>query len=326
MQLINFMMCGFLALIFSATVEAQLTQQQKEAKIKGLELYNQYKAISATPFLQIAANADDKESQYYLGEAIRKNKRYMTEDAQKWYEAAANQNNIYAMIQLGRSGNDLCTAMDNCPKSKNTPAQWLKSALDLTAPAAEHGNPEAMYLMYELTLKQEWLEKSANSGYALAQYWMATGTRQGDGFFLPWKRNEAVGNWLKLSAEGGYPPAMMEYAAFIFEDKGDLAVARHWISEAANAGYQSGISSYGAYLAHSPSLYDFPLDLVKGYALTSLLKDLDGGGDVQVYVNETLPEIASKMKPEQISEATEFAKKWKATHPPLSFFPEKLSR
>lgn len=155
---------------------------------------------------------------------------------------------------------------------------------------------------------------------------MAIGTRQGDGFYLPWKRHEAVGNWLKLSAEGGYPPAMMEYAAFIYEDQGDLAVARHWIIEAAKAGYNSGISSYGAYSAHSPSLYDFPLDLVKGYALTSLLSELDGGGDVQVYVDETLPEIAAKMTPEQISEAHEFAKKWKATHSPLSFFPEKLSR
>lgn len=267
-----------------------------------------------------------RKSQYYLAESIRNTKRYMTEEAQQWYEESANQNNIYAMIQLGRSGDNLCINMGNCPKSTKTPAQWLKGALDLTKPAAESGDPEAMYLMYELTLKDEWLEKSANSGHALAQYWMAIGTRQGDGFFLPWKRHEAVGNWLKLSAEGGYPPAMMEYAAFIYEDQGDLAVARHWIIEAAQKGYKSGISSYGAYSAHSPSLYDFPLDRIKGYALTSLLSELDGGGDVQVYVNETLSEIAEKMTSEEISEANEFAKNWKATHPPLSFFPDKLSR
>lgn len=315
-----------LGLIFSSHASAELSPSHIASKKQGLTLYNQYKTVAAIPFLTVAAEAGDAEAQYYLAEALRKNKRYMSSDAQKWYEATAIQNEVYAMIQLGRSGDNLCVNMGNCPKSKKTPAQWLKVALNLTKPVAESGDPEAMYLMYELTLNQEWLEKSANSGYALAQYWMAIGTRQGDGFYLPWKRHEAVGNWLKLSAEGGYPPAMMEYAAFIYEDQGDLAVARHWIIEAAKAGYNSGISSYGAYSAHSPSLYDFPLDLVKGYALTSLLSELDGGGDVQVYVDETLPEIAAKMTPEQISEAHEFAKKWKATHSPLSFFPEKLSR
>jgi TPR repeat protein len=314
------------SLLFSCQLFAKPTAELNAAKQTGIVLYNQYKMAPAIQYLTMAATGGDAESQYYLAESIRNTKRYMTEDAQKWYEESANQNNVYAMIQLGRSDDNLCVNMGNCPESTKTPAQWLKGALDLTKPVAESGDPEAMYLMYELTLKDEWLEKSANSGYALAQYWMAIGTRQGDGFFLPWKRHEAIGNWLKLSAEGGYPPAMMEYAAFIYEDQGDLTVARHWIVEAANKGYESGVSSYGAYSAHSPSLYDFPLDRVKGYALTSLLSELDGGGDVQVYVNETLPEIAEKMTPDEISEANDFAKNWKATHPPLSFFPEKLSR
>jgi hypothetical protein len=30
------------------------------------------------------------------------------------------------------------------------------------------------------------------------------------------------------------------------------------------------------------------------------------------------------MTAEQITEANRFAKEWKATHPPLSFYPEKL--
>ncbi|MGF6127452.1 TPR repeat protein [Pseudomonas frederiksbergensis] len=315
----------FLAITVSCQLFAGLTPDTNIAKSKGIVLYNQFKSISAAQYLMVAAEAGDAESQYYLAESIRKSKHYMTEDAQKWYQAAAEQNDVYAMIQLGRSGEDYCVNMDNCPLSKKTPEEWLKSALDTAKPKAENGDAESMYLMYELTLKPEWLQKSADAGYALAQYWMAVGIRQGDGFFLPWTRKEEVGKWLKLSSEGGYPKAMMEYAAYIYENKGDLEVARHWIEQAALAGYKSGISSYGAYLAHSPSLYDFPLDLIKGYAITSLLTDLDGGGNVQVYVNDTLPEIAEKMTPEEINKAKDFAREWKKNHPPLSFYPDKLS-
>lgn len=38
--------------------------------------------------------------------------------------------------------------------------------------------------MYEITFDRTWLEKSANAGYALAQYWIAVGDRQGEDFFL----------------------------------------------------------------------------------------------------------------------------------------------
>ncbi len=119
---------------------------------------------------------------------------------------------------------------------------------------------------------------------------------------------------------------MMEYAAYLYENEGDLKVARHWIKVAAEKGYKSGVSSYGAYLAHAPERFGFELDLVKGYAITSLLKDLDGGGNVQVYVEEVLPEIAEKMTSQQIKEAEDFAIQWKKSHPPLSFFPDKLSQ
>jgi hypothetical protein len=55
-----------------------------------------------------------------------------------------------------------------------------------------------------------------------------------------------------------------------------------------------------------------------------LLLELDGGGDAKVYAEDVLPEIGAKMTPEQIEEAKAFAQEWKASHPPLSFFPEKL--
>lgn len=315
-----------LAIVISALTETCAVAAQENGLTKGITLYNQLKIDSAIAELKKEAQPGISESQYYLGESLRQRNRYMTSEAKEWYEAAAAQDNLYAMIQLGRSGNDLCRVMNNCPDSGKPPVDWLKNARALAEPLAEKGDAEAMYLMYEITLNRNWLEKSANAGNPDAQFWMAIGDKQGEGFLLPWKRKEAVGNWFKASAEGGNPRAMMEYAAYLYENEGDLKVARHWIKVAAEKGYKSGVSSYGAYLAHAPERFGFELDLVKGYAITSLLKDLDGGGNVQVYVEEVLPEIAEKMTSQQIKEAEDFAIQWKKSHPPLSFFPDKLSR
>lgn len=313
-------------LFLASQAFAQLTAPQETAKVRGLELYNQMKAISALPFLTVAAEAGDMDSQYYLAEALRKNNRYITPEAQKWYEAAAAQGDFYAMIQLGRSTDDMCKIIENCPDSKKKPIEWLNQAQRLAKPKAEQGDAEAMFIMYQLTIDQDWLEKSANAGNAIAQYWMAIGEQEGSGvFLLPWKRSESIAKWLKASSEGGYPKAMMAYVAALYKE-GDMAGVRHWLEEAAKTGEQNAVSTYGAYLTHTPDRVGYPLDLVKGYGLVSLLKELDGGGSAQVYLEEKLPEIAAKMTPEQIKEANEFAKNWKATHPPLSFFPEKLSR
>lgn len=311
---------------FAAHAFAQLNPTQEAAKIRGLELYNQMKAVSAVPLLSIAAEAGDGESQYFLAEALRKNHHYMTLEALKWYEESAEQGNLYAMIQLGRSSNDTCRTMKNCPTSNKQPIEWLNEAQKLAKPKAEQGDSEAMFIMYQITIEEDWLEKSANAGYPIAQYWKAIGEQEGSGvFLLPWKRSESISKWLKLSSEGGYPKAMMAYVAILYEE-GDLPGVRYWLEEAAKTGDQNAVSTYGAYLSHTPDRVGFQLDLVKGYGLVSLLKELDGGGSAKTYLEGKLPEIAAKMTPDQLAQASEFAKKWKATHPPLSFFPDKLSR
>ena len=313
-------------LVNTSYASAQLSPEQKIAKDKGLELYNQLKAISAVPFLTVAAEAGDHEAQYFLAESLRTKNHYMTTEAKHWYEAAAGQGDLYAMIQLGRNKNDICDIKNDCPTNQTKSIDWLNQARDLAKPKADNGNAEAMFVMYELTLENEWLEKSANSaGFALAQYWMAVGYKQGNGFSLPWKRTEATEKWFKASAEGGYPKSMMEYAAILYE-KSDLNGFRHWNEQAALAGYATTVYGYGSDFAHEPDTYGFPFDIIKGYALVYSLKELDGGGGLQSRVESKLPKIAAKMTPEQIMEAEEFAKKWKTTHPPLSFFPDKLSR
>ena len=154
---------------------------------------------------------------------------------------------------------------------------------------------------------------------------MAVSERQGEGFFLiPGKRDASVKRWLLLSSEGGYPKAMMDYLQILFEE-GDMEGLRHWLKIAAETGDQAAISNYGAYIAHTPDKIGYPLDLVKGYALFTLLKELDDSGGIGRYVERKSEEIREKMTQTQIEESEKAAKDWKATHPPLSFFPDKLS-
>ncbi|MGA4533180.1 tetratricopeptide repeat protein [Ectopseudomonas chengduensis] len=173
-------------LLFSCALLAnQLTPEQQIAKEKGIALYNQYKAMSAEPYLEVAAKAGDREAQYYLGEALRMNNRFMTEEAQKWFIAAADQGDLYAMLRLSRSGSDLCSAMSNCPSDSKTAWDWLKQAREIGKARADAGDSEAMYIMYLGTNDLEWLEKSADAGYAPAQYLLASRYQEGKGFPPP---------------------------------------------------------------------------------------------------------------------------------------------
>lgn len=318
------LIAGFLLVISAPNVLA-LTASELAMKSRGIILYNQYKAITAQPLLMVAAQAGDHEAQYYLAESLRSKDGYMNPEAEKWYEAAAAQGDLYAMIQLGRDKPDLCKFVNDCPPRAKTPAEWLKKALSIAQPQATDGDAEAMYIMYELTLDTAWLEKSAAKNHSLSQYLLATSYKQGNGFFLPWKRSEVVENLFEVSAKGGNPQAMMEIGAIRYE-KGDLEGFRYWNEQAALAGYATAVYGHGSDLAHEPDAYGFTYDIVKGYGLIYSLKELNGGGGLQSIIDSKLPRIEAKMTPRQIFEAKAFATQWKETHPPLSFFPNKLSR
>ncbi|MDP9709131.1 UNVERIFIED_ORG: TPR repeat protein [Pseudomonas fluorescens] len=301
-----------------------LTQEQSQAKIKGIELYNQYKAISAIDFLIIAAGGGDDEALYYLGEAIRKNNRYMTKDAQKAYEESAKRGNIYSMIRLGEAGEDLCVTMKNCSFAEHSPEEWANKAKELATEQASKGNAESMYLLWEITGNDDWLEKSAESGFALAQFRLATKYQEGGGtFLLPSRRSDAIEKWMKASAENGYPPGMMGFAASRIE-KNDLSSFRIWNEKAAASSYVSGVFGYALYIRGIEPTYGFTPDPTTSYALLTNLLELDGGGNMIRNVKDTLPDIEKNLTNEQLTEAKRLAKTWKSTHPPLSFYPEKL--
>ncbi|WP_256592621.1 tetratricopeptide repeat protein [Pseudomonas sp. 43NM1] len=214
--------------------------------------------------------------------------------------------------------------MKNCPAAQKTPAEWKQIALEKAHAAASKGDAEAMYLMFRLSGDDKWLERSAEAGYALAQYRLATAYRSGKGFFLPpSKRAEAVERLMKASSEGGYPLGMMGYVEVLASNK-QFDLLRFWNQKAAESGYASAVFGYGSYLSKVPSEFAFPYDPVKSYALIFSLLELDGGGGMHDYASDKLPEISEKLTPEQIEQAKQISKEWKATHPPLSYFPDKL--
>ena len=304
--------------------QAQLTLQQRSAKDNGIVLYNQYKAISAIEFLEVAAEGGDDEALYYLGEAIRKNSRHMTPAAQKSYENSAIKGNIYSMIRLGRVEEDLCVTMKDCTPAQQSPEEWMNKAKELATEQASQGNAESMYLLWEITGNDDWLEKSAESGFALAQFRLATKYQEGGGvFLLPTRRSDAIEKWMKASAENGYPPAMMGFAAARMK-KNDLSSFRIWNEKAAASSYVSGVFGYASYIGEAVPKYGFSSDPVKSYALLTNLLELDGGGNVINNVKDVLPEVEKNMSKEQIVNAKKLANTWKADHPPLSFFPDKL--
>lgn len=303
---------------------SQLTPEQEAAKIRGLTLFNQHKAISAEPFLTIAAEAGDREAQFYLGKAIQFNKRYMTTEVQKWYTAAAEQGDMYSMYQLAYNGNDLCHVMGNCPQGTRTAREWKGLLITTAQPLAEQGDGEAMYMMYLSTGDLEWLKKPANPGFPFKPYWLAIRYKNGEGFiFPPWQRSDRIMELYKEAAEGGYPPAMYGYAERLIS-KGDLSSASIWLKKCAETGYETGLSDYAYSLSEPGNRWGIPTDYVKSYGLMSLMLELNGGGNVLVFINGELPRIAKHLTPEQIEEAKKIGAEWKATHPPLSFFPGKL--
>lgn len=301
---------------------AQLTANQEQAKKEGITLYNQYKPAEAQ--LSVAAEAGDREAQFYLASAIKNDKQYMTPEAFKWYEASAEQGDYYAMLQLSQSDEDLCTAMKNCKAGATSSDEWFTKLIHTAKPNAENGDAEAMTVLYEATGKIEWLEKASNAGYPQAQYKLANLYRDGAGMFIiPGSRNKAVLQLLKSAAESGYPKAMMYYFGEL-RGQNSLIEARHWLEVAADTGYEPAVYNYGYFLAIDPGAIGLREDLIKGHALISTLKILDGGGDVQNYVNQALPQIEAKMTKDQLDQALNFAMKWKSSHPPLSFFPDKI--
>lgn len=311
---------GFLLVLLVFPAWAQLTSEQQRAKDQGVIYYHMKKSKLAAPFLTVAATAGDTDSQYYMGEIERRKAMFMTAEAQQWYQKAAEQGDIYAMLRLARADQTLCILMEDCAPDIKSPAEWAAEALALAKERAYRGDGEAMFQLYLLTGDFDWLEKSADIGFPEGQDWLGVKYREGKGFFLtPNRRNTEVERLFRAAAKAGYVPAMRNLYNFIPLQGNEDKVGR-WIERAAQAGHFGAMSSYAAWTAHLPDKVGYPLDLVKAYGLTLLMAQADPGTWRKSYGEEALIKVAEKMTTEQIEAGKAFAEEWKNTHPPLSRF------
>ncbi|NUU38764.1 tetratricopeptide repeat protein [Pseudomonas sp. C2B4] len=305
-------------LFFSCISVAQLPHEQQVAKEKGITLFKQSNWYESQPLLKDAAKAGDRLAQYYLAEAIRLSKRYTTVEAKKWYEAAAEQGDLYAMLRLSNK-DDLCSDMGTCTGKSGE--EWREFVLKIAHERADNGDTEAMTVLYTANQGLGWLEKAAEAGDSYAQNLLAGVYQDGGGwFFIPGRRENAVKKWLKASAENGYPLGMFHYANYLYEHNGSAIEVRDWIKRASEGGHIDSVSTYARNIAHLPDRLGYPIDLIKGYGLTYLLSKLEGGGTASENGQRTLPKIAEKMTTQEIQQGIAFAKEWEKSHPPLSYF------
>lgn len=312
-----------LALVLSPAW-AQLTVEQEDAKKQGVTYYHMKKSKLAAPYLTEAANAGDIESQYYMGEIERRKSMFMSAEAQAWYEKAAEQGDIYAMIRLRSGDKMLCILLKSCGPEVKSPGEWGEIARKLAQERARLGDGEAMFQLYFLTRDFGWLKKSAEAGFAEGQDWLGVQYEQGRRFFLtPGLRKREVERLYRVAAEAGYVPAIRNLRRLMWE-KSDMNGYRYWTKVGAEFGDFEITFSYAAWTAHTPNQVNYPLDLVKGYGLTLLVAQSEPGTWRKSYGEEALIEVAAKMTPEQIEAGKAFAEEWKRTHPPISRFPPKL--
>ena len=108
-----------MAVVCSQVALADLTREQLAAKNRGVFLYNLRRTNDAASFLKVAAEAGDRESQFFIGEVIRKRATYTSPESQYWYRLAANQNDVYAMMRLFKVDDAVCVALDECTPGNN---------------------------------------------------------------------------------------------------------------------------------------------------------------------------------------------------------------
>ncbi|AWM80964.1 hypothetical protein DKL61_11750 [Gammaproteobacteria bacterium ESL0073] len=297
---------------FSATA-APLTTEQQQIKQQGINYYMIQHCELAEPLLKQVAEAGDKDSQYYYADCRYQDTQMLTDESAYWYQQAAEQGDIYAMMRL--SGNDRwCKTFNQCPKNIDT-TTWRNKAKQQALAKAKQGDGEAMLQLYLMTDDIAWLEKGAAAGDPVAQYTLGRKYHDRAGnFATPELREAAVAKWTKASAEQGYPKAMYRYAYILSKQK-KIDEAQQYLIDSVNTGYVDAIFTYAIILNDGGvKKFNIPQDLVKSYALFSLLISHNTR-------NSWLAESSIKkisLSKEQIEQAKAYAEQWQKEHPPLS--------
>lgn len=252
---------GFFLLVLSACPAfAESDKEQAEVLFqKGYTLYQQlYRPVAITP-LEKAAKLGHAEAAYWVGEILRKRYTYMTDEAEQFYRQAAEGGEVYAMLRLAQKGK-MCGTLRDCDYDRE---KWLDRAMGIALPKAEAGDTEAMMAMAlavgiggDRDEGFEWVKRAAENGHAFAQYWLATGLlgdRKMGFYWTDEGRQEDIIQWLRASAEQGFPKAMLKLAVKLRE-RGQLEEARHWVEKMAETDYYDALVEAGVQIMMGPDI------------------------------------------------------------------------
>ena len=304
---------SFCWLLFSPLSLSKNSIDLESVKKQGLFLYHLGRHKEAFPLLKSTAEKGDQESQYYLGDILReKNFGYLTGEAIRWFEHAALQGHLYAMVALTSENTADCLIYRDCGFA----ARWKTKTLEAIEQEANDGDSEAMLLMYYLVNDLNWLSRSAESGFIEAKYRLGREYGRGNGIFLtPNRRQLAADEWISRAAEDGHLIAIndvVEMKSF----EGDLKSVKFWTERGLRGGGFNATARYARWLSDAPAVTADSNDLIKAYGLTILLDEAEPlGWRDRTY--RALEEIAAKMTPAQIKAGQLFAEEWKRKHPPL---------
>ncbi|KFC51266.1 hypothetical protein DK37_19800 [Halomonas sp. SUBG004] len=306
-----------------------LDNEAQAAKDEGMRLYGIRKVDSAISYLEQAASAGDAEAMYYLGEANRRLVMGgMNQAALDWYYQAAQHDEPYAMLRLFDGG--ACELGDVCPEKGD---DWPQAALELTLPKAEAGDPEAMFVLYDIYFYVEepdeekamdWLLRAAEAGHVESMNLLGEIARNDEESYADeTERLEAAEPWFRQAAEAGYAPAMNNLAITLshlerYEEAWD------WMNKASEAGHINGRQ----WLA---SCYIEPE--AEGRQMCQTEEDPAKGWAIMLARNEEVPGTSSEralrvyhdsVTQEQREEGERMMDEWLNLEPPLSYFPEKF--
>jgi uncharacterized protein len=277
--------------------------QRATATTEGLQLYNLGEFNRARPLLLIGATAGGKDAQYALAESIRRGASSMTDEARDWYQKAADQDHIYALLRLN-----------------DEPS--LKKARDLIA--AKVDSAEGLLQDYELTRNIETLKKSEQAGSAEAKYILAY-LYISNGSLVPAgvTPSEEIKRLYLEAATAGLSKAMHAYSNLI-SVRNDKSVKRFWLENRVALNDVNALIAYAIALVTEHEMdedeqeYGYEKDVVTAYALLWLVVDMTREFRRHTESANHLRSLEGELTAAQITQAKQQAQAWKLSHPPMS--------
>lgn len=291
---------------------------------QGYVLYQQHLASKALIKFKEAAKLGHIEAAYYAGNIIRQDYTYITAESEQYYRQAAEGGDVYAMLRLAQE-DGVCGTLRDCEYDREA---WLERALATALPLAEAGDTEAMMALSSVYAMKgdksedfERVERAAENGHTFAQYWMAVMLLQQErGFY--WtkagRRKDAI-QWLKASAEQGFPKAMFKLAVEYKED-GRFDEANDWVDRLGQTDYFDALYNYGLILLEGPEgMFKYPTAKpVEGLAVLIALHRQTGSSAVQRSIDKRLPGLTAEL----VTEAEVLSRELLVDTPILHYLPK----